>query len=529
MTGDHAASRPGTGTENPYLDQVHRNLPRLLANFDRDRTSQTYGVGDRFHWAWKLIDFPNGTFQAAAGGLSRLVDAQLLPDWLSEEAALRRIDAMFTGARAITAPDGSLCEAFPREASFCVSAMVAAELLTAIELLGDRISPASRKDYLRTVEPMCDFLHRQDEHHGIISNHLATAVQALVLWEDVGGGGGIDRAHVFLDRILAHQSAEGWFREYDGADPGYQSWLTSALADVHGRRPDLGLAEPLARSIRFLWHFAHPDGSFGGVYGSRSTRFCFPAGLEFLASESTEARALCTWLRPATAEHRLVTLDVADDPNLVPFFNDYCGAATSVSRSRAAADSPPALPANGPPFRRHFPEAGILVDRGAGHYTVIGTGKGGAFLHLPDGADRIEDPGYVAQDSQDNIVTGQAGGGESEVSIDGDRIEIVTPLRRLHRPYPRAFDFVILRLLSLTAFRSLWLGNLVKRLLARYLVTGKPRPVGRVRRSIALGRDMHVEDVATDGPMLTPLPDKSGFSAIHMASQGYWQKSDDAP
>lgn len=514
---------------NPYLDQIHRNLPRLLANFDRDRTSQTYGVGDRFHWAWKLIDFPNGTFQAAAGGLARLVDARLLPDWLSEDAALRRIDAMFTGARAITAPDGSLCEAFPREASFCVSAMVAAELLTAVELLGDRIAPERRQDHLRTIEPICDFLHRQDEHHGIISNHLAAAVQALVLWEDIGGGGGIDRARLFLDRILAHQSTEGWFREYDGADPGYQTWLTSALADVHNRRPDLGLAEPLARSLRFLWHFAHPDGSFGGVYGSRSTRFCFPAGLESLAAESAEARALCAWLRPATAEHRLVTLDVADAPNLVPFFNDYCGAAASVSRSRTAEDSAPALPADGPPFRHHFQEAGILVDRGTGHYTVIGTGKGGAVLHLPDGAGRIEDPGYVARDSHGNVVVGQAGDGEGEVSIDGDRVEIGIPLRRLHRPYPGAFDFVILRLLSMTAFRSLSLGNFVKRLLARYLVTGKPRPVGRVQRTIALGRDLQVEDVVTDGLVLTPLSDKSGFSAIHMASQGYWQRSDDAP
>ena len=82
--------------------------------------------------------------------------------------------------------------------------------------------------------------------------------------------------------------------------------------------------------------------------------------------------------------------------------------------------------------------------------------------------------------------------------------------------------------MSLTAFRSLSLGNLVKRLLARYLITGKPRPMGRVRRSIALGPELKVEDVVTDGPALTPVQDKSGFSAIHMASQGYWQISDDA-
>ena len=81
------------------------------------------------------------------------------------------------------------------------------------------------------------------------------------------------RVRELLDRILKHQSAEGWFKEYEGADPGYQSLCTYYLADVHRMRPNFDLADPLRESVRFLWHFAHPDGSFGGIYGSRNTRF----------------------------------------------------------------------------------------------------------------------------------------------------------------------------------------------------------------------------------------------------------------
>ena len=77
------------------------------------------------------------------------------------------------------------------------------------------------------------------------------------------------KADLLLERILKNQSSEGWFSEYEGADPGYQSLCTHYLADVHLIRRDLGLLQPLTSSIRFLWHFANPDGSFGGHYGSR--------------------------------------------------------------------------------------------------------------------------------------------------------------------------------------------------------------------------------------------------------------------
>ena len=39
-------------------------------SFDNDQTSLSYGMGDRYHWAWGLIDFGNGTFQGAAHGLA---------------------------------------------------------------------------------------------------------------------------------------------------------------------------------------------------------------------------------------------------------------------------------------------------------------------------------------------------------------------------------------------------------------------------------------------------------------------------
>ena len=63
-----------------YLNQVHSVLPRILSLYDTDSSSDTYGMGDRYHWAWGLIDFGNGTYQGAAHGLARLLTHDLLPD-----------------------------------------------------------------------------------------------------------------------------------------------------------------------------------------------------------------------------------------------------------------------------------------------------------------------------------------------------------------------------------------------------------------------------------------------------------------
>ena len=105
---------------------------------------------------------------------------------------------------------------------------------------------------------MFSYLVKADETHALISNHLATAVAALARWHRrTGDIQAESKAKNLLARILANQSVEGWFSEYQGADPGYQSLCTYYLADVHRVRPDWQLLEPLRASISFLQHLAH--------------------------------------------------------------------------------------------------------------------------------------------------------------------------------------------------------------------------------------------------------------------------------
>ncbi len=519
---------------NPYLAQVLNVIPRLLSLYDTDPLSPTYGVGDRYRWAWKLIDFGNGTFQGAAHGMARLLVNGMLPEGVSEAAVHRRIEAMFKGAETLRYPNGSLAEAFPFESSFCVTALVAYDLLTAVWLLDRCISPAQSKQFLDIVRPMIRFLHRCNETHAFISNHLATATAALYRWSALTGEKGEKRGAELLNRILKKQSSEGWFREYEGADPGYQSLCMYYLADLHLMRPDLDLLKPLLRSIRFLWHFAHPDGSFGGHYGSRNTRFYFPAGIEALADVIPEAGALAAFMRRSISSNSTVTLSTMDEPNLIPMFNAYCWAAAlfDANGSKSHENLPDLPSVSGTSWRKHFSDAGLFIDKGKRHYTIISLHKGGVCYHFPldDEKARI-DMGVVAASSKSSNrrqYSTQAFSRENDIRIETDTITVTAPFTEVHRQIPSTLQFIVLRLLNITLMRSIEFGNWFKTLLVKLLITGKKTTLVQNIRVIRLGPDIDIADEWVNNTSgLTRLDTGAHFIAIHMASQGYWQRQDD--
>src|SRR5262252_6430998 len=154
---------------NPYLAQIRRTLPRLLSLFDADRTSAGYGLGDRLHWAWGLIDFGNATFQGAAHGMARLWQSGLWPYATPRDAFHQRIDSLMQAAQRLTRPDGSLEEAFPHEGSFCVTALVAFDFLCALQLLESELDSDTRAQWQAIIARWIGYLSEADETHALIS------------------------------------------------------------------------------------------------------------------------------------------------------------------------------------------------------------------------------------------------------------------------------------------------------------------------------------------------------------------------
>lgn len=519
---------------NVYLHELDSNIPRLLALFDTNPLSLSYGEGDRFHWAWKLMDFGNGTFQGAANGLARLRMLELLPDKIDPKAIDQRIAACFIGAKHLCRNNGSMEEAFPYESSFCVTALVAYDLLTSIELQGNLLSEKERDERLRVVAPMIHFLHKADEHHAFISNHLATAAAALYKWHHLTSESGEKRGWSILNRVLKQQSEEGWYEEYGGADPGYQSLCTYYLADLHRLRPDLNLGPSLSRSIRFLWHFAHPDGSFGGIYGSRHTRLYYPAGIEYLASECPEASKLAAFMRESIANQTTVTLSAMDAPNLVPMFNAYTWAAALRCREseQKVVGEDLNLPALKESYRAEFPKAGLYIRSGKTGYTVVNVGKGGVLLHSDRTTGCVTvNGGVVARDAKGRHFSTQALRPGIKIEISTERIVVTSPFYAVHHRLPKPWQFVMFRLLNITMMRSLWIGYLIKKLLVKILITGGRPLKSKVQRTIIWGvNGPEITDKweLAKSEKLMPVEVLGDFSTIHMASQGYWQKQDDS-
>jgi len=102
----------------------------------------------------------------------------------------------------------------------------------------------------------------------------------------------LGRGEAEVSEIMGRQSPDGWYSEYGGADPGYESLGIYYLAKVWARTQDASLLGSLRRSIHFLTHAVHPDGSVGGAYGSRCTSLYMPGGLEMLAAHDPTPRRL---------------------------------------------------------------------------------------------------------------------------------------------------------------------------------------------------------------------------------------------
>lgn len=514
---------------DPYAVAVRAALPRVLALFDLDRTSASHGIGDRRYWAWGSIDFGNATFQGAAHGLARLWSAGLWPFETSADRFVDRIDAMFEGAQRLTRRDGSLEEAFPFEGSFCVTALVAYDLLCALELLGETAGVERSRRWQSIVAPMISYLLAADETHAFISNHLATAAAALVRWHAVTAQAGAERrARALLDRIMQRQSAEGWYDEYGGADPGYQSLATCYLADVLRLRPDWPLSDSLSRSLAFLWHFVHPDGSFGGLYGSRCTRFYYPAGIELLATSDPQAAALSRAMSDSVARSRVVGLDCVDEPNLIPMFNAYCWAAALRAAAAPVADGAVNVPAlQERPLRQHFAQAGLWIDAGPRHYTVIGTRKGGVVAHFRDGRLVTCDAGVVVRDRRGRLGSTQAMVPADSARLEGDTLVVDAEVCAMPKRLPTPLQFALLRLGCLTVLRVPSWREAIKRILVRWLITGRSGWPVRNTRRIRLGPELGIEDDTQAPDGYAVVAEAGPFVAIHMASQGYWQQQDE--
>lgn len=502
---------------NPYKEILKINLNRLLNFYDLDPSSTTYGFGDRLYWGWKLSDFSNGSMQ---GGVHSLSIAIRLGLFENEHIILAVIDSAIKSIEKIRAKDGSLSEAFPQEHSFCVTALTAFDALSAIDHLGDRLSDSRRVEYLGIVEPLIDHITQHEEKHAIISNHIATAAAAILLWNRLANQNNL-RYRDLLNIIYQHQSVEGWYREYEGADPGYQTLCTYYLSIVLAETGDSLLLESLAKSAGYLKHFVHPDGTIGGLYGSRNTEVFYPGGIINLARSNKDFAIIANHLLRGLIDGNHVMPQDIDAGNFIPLINAYAVAAfAQESQTIQSKEADGNIPYK-ENFTKNFTESGLYIYSNSSYYAIVNYKKGGTIklYNKETGILDFEDGGLFGE-----LTSGQKFSTQHFDSTQTfNEKTIICKFSLLNNSHPTSLQFILIRMMALTVFNSVTIRNLFKKIVVRMLITRKKLIDGGVERRFEfLDKKIIVHEIIALPHGCLHVGHMGKCRSIHMASSGYY-------
>lgn len=468
-----------------YLKSVLEEIPRLLGAVDCCPMRKTYGCFDREFWHYRTSGFPSEMYQEAVLPLALVATTRLPGSGWYDEPRLRELAVAGIRFSARSShSDGSCDDYYPYERALGAAVFSLQAAAHAYQIL--ELDDSELVDwFIKRAEWI-----RRSEESGRLTNHHALAALGLIRTAQITGEARFRQAaENRIQKVLDWQHEEGWFDEYDGADPGYQTVTIDCLAQYRKITGDRTLEEPLRRAVRFTRYFLHPDDSFGGEYGSRGTRHFYPHGMELLAAEDRAAAELADGFLRSLARgtaarfgddrmyvHRLVSLILA--------WRDW------------SPDVPVAKVEDGPVVEtRFFSSAGILVDRTETSQTIISAARGGVFKWfgrkdqkrdgLREGPDARpqSDAGLVIETTEGKIFVSQQQGHDRTVcfeenvtgggwtlKVDGAlhpvRFETATPMKQI-----LLFAFML--------FVGRSCRGLVRRLLQRRLITGR-RP-GRIK------------------------------------------------
>lgn len=509
----------------PYLEVAARQLPRLLSRMDREPPSQTYGACDRTFWGWKFTDFPGARFQEALYAMAWMYVTPVQDNRMHAcPSVLTWILAGFRYWQGLQHRDGSFDEAYPFERSLAATAFTSFYLGEAYLRLYDAIPPGVHSALRETFCHAGDWLCRNDEHHGVLSNHLAAAAAALMVISRITGLERHEqRAQYFVRRILDRQSPEGWYEEYGGADFGYQTHGTFYLARVWQLAGDAVLLDSLQRSVAFLSYFVHPNGTLGGEYGSRTTSFYFPAAFEMLAPVCADAAAIALFMRASVARQDAAGLNAVDAYNFCPLLNNYLFAQDAATR----ISEPVPLP-----FSRagqwDFPLAGLLVHVTEAYQAVFAPSKGGVVKIYDKRRATLafSDCGYWAKTKVGVRVSSQSFSLANDVRMTFGKGFVHTPFARINQKVMSPLLFISFRIFTLTIGRFAGVARFLKMVLVKALVSR--------RKTLAIYLDREIEFLAKEVRIMDRINGESldairqlclgtKFSSIHMGSSRYFQ------
>jgi len=467
---------PGIGMESvlsardSLLAAVLQQIPKLLTLQDRNPHSPTHGCFDRNYWHYRIIDFPSGMAQEFIWPLALLYNLSVRDNPYYKDPALKRsvIGGLFYAAKS-SHPDGSCDDYYLYERASGAAVFSLLACLESYASLG-----------LNDPQLLAFFSRRAtwlSSHHesGRLGNHEALISLALRWAAELTHSDSLmQAAQRRLARVLSWQNTEGWFPEYEGLDPGYHTLAISALARLHALWPNPVLEPALMLATDLALELAHPDGSFGGEYGSRNTFSFFSHGFELVGRFYPRALSVNDLVLPSMAQGQAAGF--ADDHIIGHHLWNYL-----LTRRDFVTPRPPTQTRRS--GRIWMPMARLLIDRRENHELYLSFAKGGCFKLFRAAK-------LLASDTQASATINAAGknrnavghiSGDYDYRLEDNELTVGGRLAYAKQSLMTPSRMIVLRLLMLVFGR--FFPNLIRRILQRLLITGRiDAPISFQRR-----------------------------------------------
>ena len=518
-------------TTSIYSYEIQNELIKLLSSINRETFSHTYGCADRNYWAWKFVDFPGSRFQEISLLLAMLGSGKITfqGKGLCEENFLSLANGALLFWASLQHNDGSFDEAYPFERSLAATAFTSFYCGSAILVIDELLPRESKGKLLHALTKAGDWLSINDEKHGLLSNHLAAAAAALhVIYQITGELKYKKRSTYFIDRVLCHQDDEGWYEEYGGADVGYQTHTVFYLATIWLDTKDERILKSLKKSSSYLAHFIHPDGSFGGEYMSRNTRFFMPAGFEILANDCDISKNIKKFMVLSIRSKSVVTAGAMDSYNILPLVNNFCFA--HVHSTSKVSPISYTLPWK-QTFVKNFKFSGHQIISTKYFYLIISQSKGGAFAVFDkQNKSPYVDAGAIVFFNDKKIGASNRLNHSNFSELSNNTFLVNSNFHNVNQPNMSPLKFVCFRLFSLAFALMPSASYFIKKALVNILITNtKKRPSQLSRKFEWDGQTLTVKDVLllNNDKLVERCLIGGRFSTIHMGSSRYaeWQEA----
>ncbi len=419
-------------------------LPRVISCCDRNISSPSFGCFDRNFWHYKIVDTPSARLQEGTLILA-LAYTDSETRFFHKKETREWIRGGFRFWLKIQAREGSFNEWYPYEKSFVATAFSSYAISEALLLLPDI---KEKEQVIAGLNKAAKWLCGNRDRQVINQNTgaLVALYNIFLLTGNVKYQEECKRIIEFLKKI---QDQEGWFSEYGGADIGYLSVSLDYIARYYLKSKDEKALPLLQKGLSFISHFIHPDGSVGGVYGSRNTTYFIPSGIEIMANFMPLARKISSVLQKSIQDNRIISPKTLDERYLIQNGYTYLQASEQLKQRKFLKEEEGSELPSFVFGEKHFPNAGIWIKSTPNFYCIVNYKKGGAFYCY----DRLKKTGIynsgVLLWQRKKIYTSSYLSEQNEIdfSPDGKSISIKGKLKEVVDYHPTPFRFVILRIL----------------------------------------------------------------------------------